>query len=148
MRVGQSCIIIFTYLSTVVLHPALHMLTIDEFNGSRPSQQLSFRDGSYTAASLSTASSTIRASIGAALLPEGYPASVSPDYLSFQLWDTIQASSSYVRGMLSSQAIFKGVGVGSQVRHLCPPPGTWQPAGARSPCPQPYPHPQSSCSLP
>ncbi|GLI67372.1 hypothetical protein VaNZ11_011551 [Volvox africanus] len=50
----------------------------------------------------------------AAFLPEGYPESVSPDYLSFQMWDTIQALSSYVRGVLTSQAILKGVGVGQQ----------------------------------
>lgn len=34
----------------------------------------------------------------------------------FQAWDTVQALCSYVRGMLSSQAILKGVGVGQQVR--------------------------------
>lgn len=34
----------------------------------------------------------------------------SPGY---QLWDSIQGLSSYVRGMLSSQAMLAGVGVGS-----------------------------------
>ncbi|KAG2451206.1 hypothetical protein HYH02_003813 [Chlamydomonas schloesseri] len=51
----------------------------------------------------------------AAFLPEGFPESVSPDYLSFQAWDTVQALSSYVRGMLTSAAILRGVGVGQQV---------------------------------
>ncbi|KXZ54865.1 hypothetical protein GPECTOR_4g937 [Gonium pectorale] len=33
----------------------------------------------------------------------------------FQAWDTVQALSSYVRGMLSSAAILRGVGVGQKV---------------------------------
>lgn len=49
-----------------------------------------------------------------AFLPEGYPGSVTADYASFQLWDSIQAVCSYVRGILSSQAMLTGVGVGQQ----------------------------------
>ena len=73
-----------------------------------------------------------------AFLPEGYPHSVTSDYAStytgiqlvkvvaadcdklttlytgFQLWDSIQAVCSYVRGILSSQAMLTGVGVGQQ----------------------------------
>ncbi len=47
-------------------------------------------------------------------MPEGYPDSVTPDYLEFQTWDSIQALMSYVRGMLCSQAIMTGIGVGEQ----------------------------------
>ena len=36
-------------------------------------------------------------------------------FAAFQFWDSVQALSSYIRGMFSSQAILKGVGVGSQV---------------------------------
>lgn len=54
-----------------------------------------------------------------AFLPEGYPSSVSQDYLRFQMWDTLQALCSYIRGLLSSQAILKGVGVGKQVNATC-----------------------------
>ena len=32
------------------------------------------------------------------------------------MWDTVQAVSSYVRGMLSSQAVMTGIGVGKEVR--------------------------------
>ena len=52
-------------------------------------------------------------------MPEGYPDSVTPDYLAFQAWDSIQALCSYVRGMICSQAILQGIGVGKQVRTLC-----------------------------
>jgi hypothetical protein len=34
----------------------------------------------------------------------------------FQVWDTVQALSSYVRWMLSSHAIMTGMGVGNEVR--------------------------------
>lgn len=50
----------------------------------------------------------------AAFMPEGWPAAVTPDYTGFVLWNTVQAISSYVRGVLSSHAVFKGVGVGDQ----------------------------------
>ena len=49
-------------------------------------------------------------------LPEGYPDSVTPDYLAFQAWDSVQALCSYVRGMICSQAILQGIGVGEKVR--------------------------------
>eukprot|EP01083_Nonionella_stella_P004558 13201_1 len=46
------------------------------------------------------------------LLPEGYPDSVTKDYLQFQIYDTLQAVCSYLRGILATQAILVGVGVG------------------------------------
>lgn len=47
-----------------------------------------------------------------AFLPQGYPNSVSDDYLQYQIWDTIQAFCSYITGTLATQAVLKGVGVG------------------------------------
>eukprot|EP01121_Diplochlamys_sp_Union-15-3_P009506 TRINITY_DN2593_c0_g1_i2.p1 TRINITY_DN2593_c0_g1~~TRINITY_DN2593_c0_g1_i2.p1 ORF type:complete len:416 (-),score=72.18 TRINITY_DN2593_c0_g1_i2:23-1270(-) len=47
-----------------------------------------------------------------AFLPEGYPSSVSQDYLKYQVWDTLQALCSSISGMLSTKAVLKGVGVG------------------------------------
>eukprot|EP00884_Botryococcus_braunii_P002004 jgi/Botrbrau1/11804/Bobra.0224s0010.2 len=43
-------------------------------------------------------------------LPEGYPESVPADYLPYQFWDSIQALCSYVRGILTSEAILSGAG--------------------------------------
>ena len=37
------------------------------------------------------------------LLPKGYPHSVSKDYLSYQIWDTIQAFASSISGSLATQ---------------------------------------------
>lgn len=45
-------------------------------------------------------------------LPIGYPHTVTEDYLEFQIYDTIQAMCSYLRGILCTQAILVGVGVG------------------------------------
>jgi hypothetical protein len=50
--------------------------------------------------------------IQAAFLPEGYPDSVSEDYWEYQKWDSIQAFCSSITGLLATQAILTGVGVG------------------------------------
>lgn len=47
-------------------------------------------------------------------LPQGYPESVSQDYLQYQIWDTIQAFASSITGTLAAQAVLKGVGVGDE----------------------------------
>jgi len=46
------------------------------------------------------------------LLPEGYPDSVSRDYLEYQIWDTMQAFASSISGSLATAAVLQGVGVG------------------------------------
>ncbi|XP_011178425.1 RUS family member 1 [Zeugodacus cucurbitae] len=46
-------------------------------------------------------------------LPKGYPDSVSEDYASYQVWDTIQAFCSTICGTLCTHAILKGIGVGN-----------------------------------
>lgn len=48
-----------------------------------------------------------------AFLPSGFPSSVTPDYLPYQMWDTVQALCSYVSGMAASQATLQGIGVGN-----------------------------------
>uniref|UniRef100_A0A0P4W9P0 Protein root UVB sensitive/RUS domain-containing protein n=1 Tax=Scylla olivacea TaxID=85551 RepID=A0A0P4W9P0_SCYOL len=45
-------------------------------------------------------------------LPQGYPESVSPDYLHYQFWDSMQAYCSSIAGALSLQATLIGLGVG------------------------------------
>ncbi|KAL3472796.1 vitamin B6 photo-protection and homoeostasis-domain-containing protein [Aspergillus californicus] len=46
-------------------------------------------------------------------LPAGYPHSVSDDYVSYQIYDSLQAFSSSIAGLLSSRAVLQGVGVGN-----------------------------------
>lgn len=45
-------------------------------------------------------------------LPQGYPDSVSKDYVSYQVWDTAQAFCSTITGTLATQEVLRGVGVG------------------------------------
>jgi hypothetical protein len=47
-----------------------------------------------------------------AFLPEGYPSSVSADYLAYQIWDSVQALCSSLTGTLATRAILVGSGVG------------------------------------
>ncbi|KAJ7216726.1 vitamin B6 photo-protection and homoeostasis-domain-containing protein [Mycena haematopus] len=46
-------------------------------------------------------------------LPAGYPASVSPDYLRYQIFNALQAFCSSLAGLLSSRALLEGFGVGN-----------------------------------
>ncbi|KAK3710071.1 hypothetical protein LTR37_010502 [Vermiconidia calcicola] len=45
-------------------------------------------------------------------LPTGYPHSVTKDYLEYQIYDSLQAFSSSIAGLLSSRAVLSSVGVG------------------------------------
>ncbi|ETE66462.1 hypothetical protein L345_07770, partial [Ophiophagus hannah] len=58
-------------------------------------------------------------------LPQGYPESVSMDYLAYQFWDTIQAFASSITGTLATQAVLKGVGVGDETSTVAAATVTW-----------------------
>ncbi|KAM6452831.1 RUS family member 1 isoform 1-T2 [Liasis olivaceus] len=58
-------------------------------------------------------------------LPQGYPESVSKDYLAYQFWDTIQAFASSITGTLATQAVLKGVGVGDETSTVAAATVTW-----------------------
>ncbi|XP_067883343.1 RUS1 family protein C16orf58 homolog isoform X2 [Heterodontus francisci] len=58
-------------------------------------------------------------------LPQGYPDSVSDDYLTYQIWDTVQAFASSITGTLATQAILKGVGVGDNTATVAGASITW-----------------------
>lgn len=45
-------------------------------------------------------------------LPIGFPSSVSPGYLEYQLYDSVQGLSSYLRGVLCNAQVLNAVGVG------------------------------------
>ncbi|PKA50355.1 glutamate N-acetyltransferase / amino-acid N-acetyltransferase [Apostasia shenzhenica] len=49
-----------------------------------------------------------------AFVPEGFPSSVTPDYVPFQVWDSLQGLSTYIRAMLSTQALLSAIGVGEK----------------------------------
>ncbi|KAI9717714.1 MAG: hypothetical protein M1828_007117 [Chrysothrix sp. TS-e1954] len=48
----------------------------------------------------------------ATFMPVGYPNSVTADYLPYQIYDSLQAFSSAIAGLISARAVLEGVGVG------------------------------------
>ncbi|XP_072298832.1 RUS family member 1 [Eucyclogobius newberryi] len=58
-------------------------------------------------------------------LPQGFPESVSADYIQYQLWDTAQAFCSSLSGTLATQASLRGVGVGNQEATVAAATATW-----------------------
>ncbi|XP_014346852.1 RUS1 family protein C16orf58 homolog isoform X1 [Latimeria chalumnae] len=61
----------------------------------------------------------------AVFLPQGFPESVSEDYLTYQLWDTVQAFASSITGTLATQAVLRGVGVGDSTATIVGATVTW-----------------------
>ncbi|KAH7040204.1 vitamin B6 photo-protection and homoeostasis-domain-containing protein [Microdochium trichocladiopsis] len=60
-----------------------------------------------------TAKSVARAVLDV-FLPAGYPHTVTPDYTPYQVYDSLQAFSSTIAGLLSSRAALQGLGVGDE----------------------------------
>ncbi|CAN8305290.1 unnamed protein product [Cochlearia groenlandica] len=91
-------------------------ITLEEWNGSSSTKL--FRTATITASSsLSIERSSNRFNqvwrrVLQAFVPEGFPGSVTPDYVGFQLWDTLQGISTYIKMMLSTQALLGAIGVG------------------------------------
>nr|CAB3226528.1 UPF0420 protein C16orf58 homolog [Phallusia mammillata] len=61
----------------------------------------------------------------AVFLPQGYPESVSKDYMQYQIWDTIQAFCSSITGTLATHAVLKGSGVGDESATVVAATMTW-----------------------
>ncbi|XP_040828903.1 RUS family member 1 [Ochotona curzoniae] len=61
----------------------------------------------------------------AVFLPQGFPDSVSPDYLPYQLWDSVQAFASSLSGSLATQAVLLGLGVGNAKATVSAATATW-----------------------
>ncbi|XP_008822002.1 RUS1 family protein C16orf58 homolog isoform X2 [Nannospalax galili] len=61
----------------------------------------------------------------AVFLPQGFPDSVSPDYLPYQLWDSVQAFASSLSGSLATHAVLLGLGVGNANASVSAATATW-----------------------
>ncbi|KAL4779104.1 vitamin B6 photo-protection and homoeostasis-domain-containing protein [Aspergillus varians] len=66
-----------------------------------------------SSASVPWSLSSLRSLLIDVFLPAGYPHSVSDDYVSYQIFDSLQAFSSSIAGLLASRAVLQGVGVGN-----------------------------------
>ena len=58
-------------------------------------------------------------------LPQGFPDSVSSDYVPYQLWDTLQAFCSSITGALAMKAVLGGYGVGDESKTVLAAAITW-----------------------
>ncbi|KAG0455631.1 hypothetical protein HPP92_024923 [Vanilla planifolia] len=106
-----------SFASSSSLIPPLMML--EEWRGSNPaklSKTATLRANSSTLTILRSGNrwSEIWGKILEAFVPEGFPTSVTPDYVPFQVWDSLQGLSTYIRSMLSTQALLSAIGVGEK----------------------------------
>ncbi|KAL8518524.1 hypothetical protein ACS0TY_009770 [Phlomoides rotata] len=90
---------------------------IEEWNGSASSKLT--KTATFTVAGDTVRKSALRFNqfsrrILDAFVPEGFPGSVTPDYVPFQIWDSLQGLSTYMRTMLSTQALLSAIGVGEK----------------------------------
>ncbi|XP_014443175.1 RUS1 family protein C16orf58 homolog [Tupaia chinensis] len=77
------------------------------------------------AAAAPAASSPALSGLQALFLPQGFPDSVSADYLPYQLWDSVQAFASSLSGSLATQAVLLGIGVGNARASVSAATATW-----------------------
>ena len=56
----------------------------------------------------------LKAGLRSTFLPSGFPKSTPPGYLEYSIWSWIQDLSSQLRGVLATQRILEGVGVGRE----------------------------------
>ncbi|KAK8923707.1 hypothetical protein KSP39_PZI019819 [Platanthera zijinensis] len=95
------------------------LITIEEWRGSASTKlsktaTLTADPFSLTIQRSGSRWSEIRRKILEAFVPEGFPTSVTPDYAPFQIWDSLQGLSTYIRSMLSTQALLSAIGVGEK----------------------------------
>ncbi|KAI5810448.1 vitamin B6 photo-protection and homoeostasis-domain-containing protein [Pyronema omphalodes] len=64
------------------------------------------------AAATKKETSTLAQRLIAVFLPAGFPASVTDDYVGYQIYDSLQAFSSSIASLLTSRAVLEGFGVG------------------------------------
>ncbi|KAJ7943345.1 protein root UVB sensitive 3 [Quillaja saponaria] len=94
--------------------------TLEEWNGSSPTKlSKTFTIKASSSSSLSIQRSGTRfihvwRRFLNAFLPEDFPTSVTSDYVPFQVWDSLQGLSTYIRTMLSTQALLGAIGVGEK----------------------------------
>ncbi|KAL6645149.1 hypothetical protein ACP70R_016757 [Stipagrostis hirtigluma subsp. patula] len=94
-------------------------VTVEEWSGSSGSALsrtavLTASPSSLTSHRFGSRWGRIGGRVLGAFVPEGFPGSVTPDYVPFQTWDTLQGLSTYIRAMLSTQALLGAIGVGEQ----------------------------------
>ena len=97
-----------TNFEDTMIHESMKYREINEFKGD-VYEHLSEKNQitSVKITNVNRSTNTVLQKIGIflknAFLPQGYPDSVSDDYLSYQVWDTVQAFASSISGSLATQ---------------------------------------------
>ena len=82
-------------------------------NEEPPVQLIVGADGTLVRRSAQSRSvRSVRSAFQSVFLPQGFPDSVSRDYVEYQIWDSMQALCSYSTNTISVKAMLKGMGVG------------------------------------
>ncbi|KAH1264758.1 Protein root UVB sensitive 3 [Glycine max] len=91
-------------------------ITLEEWNGSSPTKlSKTFTIKASSSSVLITRSGARFTHVWRRLLQAfGFPSSVTADYVPFQIWDLLQGLSTYIRTMLSTQALLSAIGVGEK----------------------------------
>ncbi|KAK7307055.1 hypothetical protein VNO77_39778 [Canavalia gladiata] len=94
-------------------------ITLEEWNGSsslKLSKTLTIKASSSSVSITRSAArfTYLWTRLLHAFVPEGFPSSVTEDYVPFQIWDSLQGLSTYIRTMLSTQALLSAIGVGEK----------------------------------
>ena len=90
----------------------LEKMKIKEIDVQETKAILSIQNGHLINESNSSKPTKLLSLLKDIFLPQGYPDSVSDDYMDYQIWDTLQELCSSLNGTLASHAVFKGMGVG------------------------------------
>uniref|UniRef100_A0A8C7XA02 RUS family member 1 n=1 Tax=Oryzias sinensis TaxID=183150 RepID=A0A8C7XA02_9TELE len=101
------------------------VIVATERYGSAESWKYVVQDGVMQRRKDGSSSFSLVGAFKSVFLPQGYPESVSEDYLQYQFWDTLQAFASTLSWTLVTQASLKGVGVGNQDATVAAATVTW-----------------------
>ncbi|KAI3557326.1 hypothetical protein CABS01_10826 [Colletotrichum abscissum] len=96
-----------------ITHRWLHNTASQKITLARQSHQNTIPTLTTALATSTTAGlANMRQILYDAFLPIGYPDSVTPDYIGYQTFDSLQAFFSTITGLLANRAILQGLGVG------------------------------------
>ncbi|OHE92100.1 hypothetical protein CORC01_12615 [Colletotrichum orchidophilum] len=96
-----------------ITHRWLHNTTSQKITPVRPAHHNTLPTlTTALTTSTTTGLANMRQILYDAFLPIGYPDSVTPDYLGYQTFDSLQAFFSTITGLLANRAILQGLGVG------------------------------------
>lgn len=124
--VASSVILLFCWFNE---SKSLRPLSLEKPSSSmsRPSSSMSHRSAAvkggvrieecsydYRGSVNTSASSSFVGFLKRTFIPAGYPSSVPPEYAEYQAYNLLQDLCSYLRGLMATQAVLIGLGVGNK----------------------------------